>query len=73
MGQKPPFLRFILAALFLYMDASRTVAQVMEQFEDLEPAARRVTFDVMLRGIVAANPEVLGAWTIGEPNALDAL
>ncbi|MDR1902158.1 MAG: hypothetical protein LBQ88_07765 [Treponema sp.] len=55
------------------MDASRTVAQIMEQFEDLEPAARRATFDMMLREIVAANPEVLEAWTIWEPNALDGL
>ncbi|MDR1868333.1 MAG: methyl-accepting chemotaxis protein [Treponema sp.] len=56
-----------------YMGASRTTAQIMEQFEDIEPTSRRATFDMMLRGIVAANPEVLGAWTIWEPNALDGL
>jgi methyl-accepting chemotaxis protein len=57
----------------LYLDASRTVAQIMENFEDLEPSTRRSAFDAMLRGVVAANPEILGIWTIWEPNVLDGM
>jgi methyl-accepting chemotaxis protein len=57
----------------LYMDASRTLAQIMENFEELDPASRRSTFDMMLRGVVAANDEILGVWTIWEPNALDGM
>ncbi|MDR1399128.1 MAG: methyl-accepting chemotaxis protein [Treponema sp.] len=57
----------------LYMNASRTIAQIMEQFEELDPAVRRSTFDIMLRGVVEANDEILGVWSIWEPNALDGM
>jgi methyl-accepting chemotaxis protein len=57
----------------IYMDASRTIAQIMEKFEELPPDSRRTTFDMMLRGVVEANAEILGAWTIWEPNALDEM
>jgi methyl-accepting chemotaxis protein len=57
----------------LYMGASRTIAQIMEKFEELDPASRRSTFDIMLRGVIEANAEILGVWTIWEPNALDGM
>jgi methyl-accepting chemotaxis protein len=57
----------------VYMDTSRAVAQIMQNFEELDAPTRRSNFDVMLRGIVKANPEILGVWTIWEPNALDAM
>ncbi|MDR2397626.1 MAG: methyl-accepting chemotaxis protein [Spirochaetaceae bacterium] len=56
-----------------YMNTSRTLAQIMERFEDLEIGSRREVFDVLLRGVVQANPEILGVWTIWEPNALDGM
>jgi methyl-accepting chemotaxis protein len=57
----------------LYMDASRTIAQIMERYEEFPLDSRRTTFDILLRGVVEANPEILGAWAIWEPNALDGL
>ncbi|MDR2150386.1 MAG: methyl-accepting chemotaxis protein [Spirochaetaceae bacterium] len=57
----------------VYMDASRTIAQIMEKFEELPPDSRRAIFDVMLQGVVEANQEILGVWTIWEPNALDGM
>jgi methyl-accepting chemotaxis protein len=63
----------IQAWLELYMDAVRTVAQIMEQYEELEIGQRRLIFNMMVRAMVEKNPEIAAASNIWEPNALDGL
>ncbi|MDR1398963.1 MAG: methyl-accepting chemotaxis protein [Treponema sp.] len=58
--------------LEVYLDMVRTIAQIMEQeYENIAPEERRATFDIILRGALAANPEVVGLWSAWEPDALD--
>ncbi len=63
----------IQAKLEVPMDAARTLAQIMEGYERLEPEERRTDFDNMLKRLVEANPDFLGVWSCWEPNALDGL
>ncbi len=53
------------------MSVARTMAQVMEQFDNLEPEERRADYEVMIKGVVEANPNFFGIYTIWEPEALD--
>ncbi|MDR2746902.1 MAG: methyl-accepting chemotaxis protein, partial [Treponema sp.] len=59
--------------LELYLDAVRTVGQVMSKYEEIEPAARRPLFNLMVRAMVEENSEIAAASNIWEPNALDGL
>jgi len=63
----------IQAKLEVPMDAARTIAQIMEGFENLAPEERRNDFDNMLKRVLEANPEFIGVWSCWEPNALDGL
>ncbi|MHC6201622.1 methyl-accepting chemotaxis protein [Breznakiellaceae bacterium SP9] len=54
-----------------YMTTTRTLAQIMERYEEVPLEERRTYFNTMLRGVAMANPEVIGVWTIWEPNAFD--
>ncbi|GHU33530.1 methyl-accepting chemotaxis protein [Spirochaetia bacterium] len=56
-----------------YMDSSRTIAQIMEHYEEVEPELRRPLFNMMLRSVMVENPELLYAWSCWEPDALDGL
>ncbi|GHV70807.1 methyl-accepting chemotaxis protein [Spirochaetia bacterium] len=59
--------------LEVYMDMMRTASQFMTQYESIDPSDRRRIFNVLLEGLTRENPELLGAWTIWEPNALDGM
>ncbi|MDR1047826.1 MAG: methyl-accepting chemotaxis protein [Treponema sp.] len=59
--------------LDLYMDASRTLAEVMGQYEEIDVTVRRDFFNMMLRGYMEAHPEVIDIYCAWEPNALDGL
>ncbi|MDR3172057.1 MAG: hypothetical protein LBU17_10595, partial [Treponema sp.] len=59
--------------LDLYMDESRALAHVMGQYEQIPVAQRRDFFDLMLKGILAENPALVGVWSAWAPNALDGL
>jgi methyl-accepting chemotaxis protein len=48
-----------------------TLAQIMEDYEDLPPAGRRPFFNSALKSLVKENKELLGAWCNFEPNALE--
>jgi methyl-accepting chemotaxis protein len=56
-----------------YMDAVRTVAQVMEQYEEFPVNERRALYNAMIQGLVEKNPKIAAASNIWEPNALDGL
>jgi methyl-accepting chemotaxis protein len=57
--------------LELYMDAARTLGQVMSKYEEIDLEDRRPLFNLMLRSLVEENPEITAAYSIWEPNALD--
>jgi methyl-accepting chemotaxis protein len=63
----------IKAWLELYLDAVRTVGQVMSKYEEIDRAERRPLFNLMVRTLVEENPEIAAASNIWEPNALDGL
>jgi hypothetical protein len=63
----------IQAWLDLYMDAARTIAQIMEQYEQIPAAQRRTLFDMMLKTMVEKNPEITAASSCWEANALDGM
>ncbi|MDR1175620.1 MAG: methyl-accepting chemotaxis protein [Treponema sp.] len=52
---------------------ARTLSQSMESFEEIEPAQRRFFYNLLLKRMVEANPEIAAIWTCWEPNALDGL
>ncbi|TWI74109.1 methyl-accepting chemotaxis sensory transducer with Cache sensor [Desulfobotulus alkaliphilus] len=53
------------------MLAARTMAQIMEGFENLKKEERRGHFNSILKRVLEANPGFTGAWTVWEPDALD--
>jgi methyl-accepting chemotaxis protein len=61
------------AELEIAMDATRTLAQVMQGFEDTPVDERRADFNRMLRLVLESNPNFIGVWTCWEPNALDGM
>jgi methyl-accepting chemotaxis protein len=56
-----------------YMDMSRTLSQIMESYNDIPAAERRGYFDIMLKRLMQANPELVGVWSDWAPNALDGM
>ncbi|MDR1107143.1 MAG: HAMP domain-containing protein, partial [Treponema sp.] len=56
-----------------YFSIARSLAQSMEAYEEIEPARRRFFYNMLLRRMAEANPELAAVWTIWEPNALDGL
>ncbi len=61
------------AELEIAMDAARTLAQVMQGYQDVPIDERRPDFSRMLKLVLEANPDFLGVWTCWEPNALDGM
>jgi len=48
-----------------------TLENVFSDYLELEPETRRDRFDVMLKGLVTSNPELLQVYTVWLPNAID--
>ncbi|MCS7008645.1 MAG: methyl-accepting chemotaxis protein, partial [Chthoniobacterales bacterium] len=63
----------IQARVEVALDASRTLAHVMSDFELLPLEKRRDIFTSYLITITKNNPDFLAAWTGWEPNSLDGL
>jgi len=61
------------AELEIAMDAARTLAQVMQGYQDTPIDERRPDLNRMLKLVLEENPNFLGVWTCWEPNALDGL
>jgi methyl-accepting chemotaxis protein len=63
--------------LALWLDSSfsvaRSLAQSMESYEEIDVRERRFFYNVLLKRMAEANPELATVWTIWEPNALDGL
>ncbi|MDR0555362.1 MAG: methyl-accepting chemotaxis protein [Treponema sp.] len=65
--------RQIQASLETYLDMARATAQMMEQYDSINPEDRRTAFNAMIKGLTAANSEIVGSWCVWEPNALDGM
>ncbi|MDR2792807.1 MAG: methyl-accepting chemotaxis protein [Treponema sp.] len=51
----------------------RTLTKAMEQYELIDVSQRRAYFDTILKDIVVSSHDIVAAWCIWEPNALDGL
>ena len=51
----------------------RTIANIMEDYEQLPADERRDTFDLMLHGTLAANPGIYSIYTVWKHNAIDGM
>ena len=50
---------------------AQTTARMLEQYGNIGANDRRLFMNRTLEGILASNPDVIGLWTIWEPDALD--
>jgi methyl-accepting chemotaxis protein len=57
----------------LYMDAARTLAEVMSKYETVSVTNRRSFLNTMLKGYVEAHPEAIDVFSAWKPNALDGM
>jgi methyl-accepting chemotaxis protein len=56
-----------------YFSIARSLAQLMEAYEQIDPEERRFFYDVTLKQLAEANPELAAVWSCWEPDALDGL
>ncbi|MDR1030395.1 MAG: methyl-accepting chemotaxis protein, partial [Treponema sp.] len=56
-----------------YMDAARTLARVMEGYTEIPAAQRRDYFNMMIRQVLGANPELRSFYANCAPNALGGM
>jgi methyl-accepting chemotaxis protein len=56
-----------------YLGLARTLATVMEGYKDIPVTQRRDYFNMMLRQVLATNPEALAIYANCAPNALDGM
>jgi methyl-accepting chemotaxis protein len=54
-----------------YMYKAETAAHVMEKYQGIAVGNRRNMFNLILEGLAQANPEIIGAWCVWEPDALE--
>jgi methyl-accepting chemotaxis protein len=59
--------------LSMYMDATRTMGEVMSRFQEVPLRERRAFCDNILKGVMSAHPELTGVWSVWASNALDGL
>ncbi|MDR0557219.1 MAG: hypothetical protein LBG43_05045, partial [Treponema sp.] len=64
---------FIKTWLESHLIGARSLSQIMERYEQIDPLERRPWVNRMVKAMVEDNPEVIGACTVWEPNALDGL
>jgi methyl-accepting chemotaxis protein len=54
-----------------YIRVLRTVANVMADFESVEPELRRNRYDSLLEGVLEGEPMITSIYTVWKPNAVD--
>ncbi|MCL2129753.1 MAG: hypothetical protein FWH35_05300, partial [Treponema sp.] len=64
---------FWSARMDRYMQILRTLANVMSNYEQIEPEIRRDEFDSILLGTFISEPNLLMLYTIWKPNAVDGM
>ncbi|MDR0636085.1 MAG: methyl-accepting chemotaxis protein [Treponema sp.] len=56
-----------------YIEAARTVAQIMGSYAMIDPAERRSRYDDIMYGLIVANEHFIGIYSLWLPNALDEM
>jgi methyl-accepting chemotaxis protein len=56
-----------------YIDAARAISQVMSQYDLISPVERRPFLNGILRNLVTVNPDITGAYSVWEVDALDGM
>ena len=51
----------------------RTLADIMQDYEDLPADTRRDRFDEMLLGTISSHPEIINIYMVWKPNAVDGM
>jgi methyl-accepting chemotaxis protein len=54
-----------------YWFTAQTMAQTMEDYENIDVSLRRPLFNNMMGSVIERNPDISGIWCIWEPNALE--
>jgi len=54
-----------------YLTKLETVADIMDEYEEMATASRRNMFNVILEGIVEQDTNIIAAWCVLEPNVLE--
>jgi len=61
------------AEIEVSLDAARTISQIFDNFNAIEPNFRRKFYNTVLENLLNDNENFLCIWTVWEPNALDSL
>ncbi|MDR3115125.1 MAG: methyl-accepting chemotaxis protein, partial [Treponema sp.] len=56
-----------------YLDVAKTLAEIMEGYESIDPSQRRMRYDDMLFSVLANDTRLIDIYTVWLPNALDGL
>jgi methyl-accepting chemotaxis protein len=54
-----------------YFSAAKTVAEIMNSYQEVPEEDRRDRYDSVLIGVMESNPDFIGIWTVWKPGALD--
>jgi len=54
-----------------YWSAAETTSQIMKQYQTMLVSNRRNLLNIILRGLLEENPELVGVWCVWEPNVLE--
>jgi methyl-accepting chemotaxis protein len=54
-----------------YLSAAKTLADIMNAFEDVSSGERRTRYDNTILSIMESNPNFMGMFSIWKPNAID--
>jgi len=57
----------------LRLMALRVLADIMSDYEEIEPELRRERFDSMIYGTLTSQPDLVQIYTIWKPNAIDGM
>jgi methyl-accepting chemotaxis protein len=56
-----------------YIQLLRTLADIMEDYEDIDATLRRDRFDAMLLGVMSSEPAITNLYMVWKPNAVDGM
>ncbi|WP_461257939.1 methyl-accepting chemotaxis protein [Treponema sp. R80B11-R83G3] len=54
-----------------YMDKLDTIADIMEQYQNITPSNRRNIFNIILEGLAQKSPGITAVWCVWEPDVLE--
>ncbi|MDR2398374.1 MAG: methyl-accepting chemotaxis protein [Spirochaetaceae bacterium] len=55
----------------VYLEVTRTLAEIMNGFESIDPSERRIRYDDMLYSLLSTDTRFIDIYTLWLPNALD--